>query len=236
MQQIAAIAAICCTFSACWIYEGKKPVTIWQGSYNLAIAAIAAVSCTFSAFHSSQWQGSYNLAIAAIAAIAPVLRTFSAFQIYQQSKPVTIWHVTSLELLQLHQFVALLAHFISINDQTHLPYNEALTILQLLQLRPLVALLAHFVSINDQTHLPYNEALTILQLLQLRPLVALLAHFTSIDNKALKILQLRQFVALLAHVWSVRALLYGRLLQSWLDLRCAKSTTSCCNCRNLLHF
>ena len=181
-------------------------MTIWQGSYNLAIAAIAAVSCTFSAFYSSQWQGSYNLAIAAIAAIAPVFRPFSAFQIYQQSKPVTIWHVTSLQLLQLQQFVALLAHFISINDQTHLPYNEALTIWQLLQL------------------------------LQLRPLVALLAHFTSLNNKALKILQLLQFVALLAHVWSVRALLYGRLLQSWLDVRCAKSATSCCNGRNLLHF
>ena len=176
---------------------------MWQGSYNLAIAAIAAVSCTFSAFYSSQWQGSYNLAIAAIAAIAPVFRPFSAFQIYQQSKPVTIWHVTSLQLLQLQQFVALLAHFISI---------------------------------NDQTHLPYNEALTILQLLQLRPLVALLAHFTSLNNKALKILQLLQFVALLAHVWSVRALLYGRLLQSWLHVRCAKSATSCCNGRNLLHF
>ena len=175
----------------------KKASDHLQGSYNLAIAAIAAVSCTFSAFHSSQWQGSYNLAI------APVFRPFSAFQIYQQSKPVTIWHVTSLQLLQLQQFVALLAHFISI---------------------------------NDQTHLPYNEALTILQLLQLRPLVALLAHFTSLNNKALKILQLRQFVALLAHVWSVRALLYGRLLQSWIDVRCAKSATTCCNCRNLLHF
>ena len=48
--------------------------------------------------------------------------------------------LTILQLLQLRQFVALLAHFRSINDQSQLPYNEAVTILQLLQLRPLVAL------------------------------------------------------------------------------------------------
>ena len=155
-------------------------------------------------------QGYYNLAIAA------VFRTFSAFQIYQQPKPVTIWHVTILQLLQLQQFVALLAHFISISDQTHWPYDKGLTILQLLQLRQFVALLAHFRSINDQSQLPYHEALTILQLLQLRPLVALLAHYTSLSDKALTILQLLQFVALLAHFWSVRALLYGQWLQSLL--------------------
>ena len=139
-------------------------MTIQQGYYNLAIAAIAeiaAVSCTFSAFYVSQGPASYNLAIAAICC------TFSAFLV---CKSLVIWSMASVIDRCYNLAIALLAHFISINDQSQLPYNEALTILQLLQLRPLVALLAHFTSLND-------KALTILQL---RQFVALLAHFWSV--------------------------------------------------------
>ena len=133
MQQIDAIAAICCTFSAFHISEGKKPVTTQQGYYNLAIAAIAAISCTFSAFYVSQWQGSDNLAIAAICC------TFSAFLIYEgKSQWPYDKALTILQLLQLRPLVALLAHFTSLND-------KALTILQL---RQFVALLAHFWSVR----------------------------------------------------------------------------------------